>query len=441
MSSASVFAHQRSCELTIALITETFPAAGGEEAFLAQEVRCLSERFRLEVIPCRRPGSRWAELPPRVEVDESLSVHMSKFTSVVLGLCRALCRIQTFRELRSFGFRALDPRVLLTVLARGARWAQAEAWARRKTWNANDTLLYTWWATPTSFGASNAARQKGVTRVTRIHGFELYPEQDRLGKIPYQLSGLSTYSEIFAISEHGRTYLQGRYPQLGTIVRRSYLGVSPAPNLPLPSPDGLLRLLSCSSCDSIKRVHLIAESLLLLHQDHPDLKFSWTHIGDGVALDAIRARLQSVPALRDLCTFTGHVAHSSVREIMSGKRWDLFMNVSSSEGLPVSLMEAASSGIPLIATDVGGSAEIVKPAGGRMLPPDFLTQHLSEAIYELHLLSAAARSDLRHRARLAWQEKFSAERNYREFGTFLYELWQENQTQLRSEAEDDPLGF
>ena len=37
----------------------------------------------------------------------------------------------------------------------------------------------------------------------------------------------------------------------------------------------------------------------------------------------------------------------------------MFINLSSSEGIPVSIMEAQSFGIPVIATNVGGSGEIV----------------------------------------------------------------------------------
>ncbi len=38
---------------------------------------------------------------------------------------------------------------------------------------------------------------------------------------------------------------------------------------------------------------------------------------------------------------------------------DLFINASITEGTPVSIMEAISCGIPIIATDVGGNPEIV----------------------------------------------------------------------------------
>jgi glycosyltransferase involved in cell wall biosynthesis len=49
---------------------------------------------------------------------------------------------------------------------------------------------------------------------------------------------------------------------------------------------------------------------------------------------------------------------------------DIFVNPSYSEGLPTSVMEAASVGLPIIATDVGGTNEIIKHMkSGLIIPP------------------------------------------------------------------------
>ena len=49
---------------------------------------------------------------------------------------------------------------------------------------------------------------------------------------------------------------------------------------------------------------------------------------------------------------------------------DIFVNPSYSEGLPTSVMEAASVGLPIIATDVGGTNEIIKHMkSGLVIPP------------------------------------------------------------------------
>lgn len=43
---------------------------------------------------------------------------------------------------------------------------------------------------------------------------------------------------------------------------------------------------------------------------------------------------------------------------------DVFINLSTNEGVPVSIMEAISFDIPIVATDVGGTSEIVTDETG-----------------------------------------------------------------------------
>ncbi len=56
--------------------------------------------------------------------------------------------------------------------------------------------------------------------------------------------------------------------------------------------------------------------------------------------------------------FTGQLNKKEIIEYLSIT--DIFVNPSYSEGLPTSVLEAAAMGLPIIATDVGGTKEIIK---------------------------------------------------------------------------------
>ena len=62
---------------------------------------------------------------------------------------------------------------------------------------------------------------------------------------------------------------------------------------------------------------------------------------------------------------------------------DLFLNVSEYEGVPVSVMEAQSFGIPVIATAVGGTPEIVNEENGFLLPENPSQDEIASAIYDV----------------------------------------------------------
>ena len=101
---------------------------------------------------------------------------------------------------------------------------------------------------------------------------------------------------------------------------------------------------------------------------------------------------------------------------------DLFINVSEYEGIPVSIMEAISAGIPVIATDVGGTSEIIDEKFGKLIPKDFKVEYLAEIITKFHFKSFEEKNEMRNSARLFWNEKFNAEKNYNEFAKYLLEL-------------------
>lgn len=70
----------------------------------------------------------------------------------------------------------------------------------------------------------------------------------------------------------------------------------------------------------------------------------------------------------------------------NGWNSDLFLNISESEGVPFSIMEALSAGIPVMATDVGGTAEIIDDTVGRLLPKELTPVLLRQELINYHQL-------------------------------------------------------
>ena len=64
-------------------------------------------------------------------------------------------------------------------------------------------------------------------------------------------------------------------------------------------------------------------------------------------------------------------------------RADVFVLASVSEGLPISLLEAMSAGIPAIVTDAGGMPEVVNASGGGLVVPQSQPDALAKAIVSL----------------------------------------------------------
>jgi glycosyltransferase involved in cell wall biosynthesis len=87
--------------------------------------------------------------------------------------------------------------------------------------------------------------------------------------------------------------------------------------------------------------------------------------GRGVLQEAMERKAESI-GLKGLVRFLG--LRRDVPELMGAA--DAYVMSSAWEGLPMVLLEAASTGLPIVATDVGGNKEVVVDGEtGRLVPP------------------------------------------------------------------------
>jgi glycosyltransferase involved in cell wall biosynthesis len=130
------------------------------------------------------------------------------------------------------------------------------------------------------------------------------------------------------------------------------------------SYDGDLSVLSVGRIDSEKNPLLLADVLARLRQ--ADQRWRLVVCGEGPLADALQARLREL-GLEDHAEIRGYVP-------IDGGLLDLyrsshaFLHVSLTEGVPQVLIEAFASGVPVVATAVGGVAEAAGDAA-LLIPP------------------------------------------------------------------------
>ena len=415
------------------LFTETFPFPGGDDPFLGDEVEALAAAGSLTIVPTTRLLGAMRRLPPGTVVDDRLAVGVPRRGFTSIDLFRAVASLITWRDIARHAPRSLRVRPLLTVLVRRARSIHVERWVRRNLAaaigsrsNGSRAIAYNWWSASYATGVARALRGRGIPIISRAHGFDLFAEQDAIGFIPLQAELLRHSDITLSVSEAGARYLAAKYPRATVEVSR--IGVRDPEYTAQSSADGVLRIVSCSSVVPVKRIDLIVEALVEVRRAHPMLRIQWTHLGGGSGLGALQEQVESRPELDGLVHLVGQVEHAAVLDYFRTSPVDLVLNVSSSEGVPVSLMEAASAAIPIMATAVGGSAEVVGPAGGLLLPADPTPGEIAAAIAHFAGLPEGERESLRRSARRAWAETFASPRVYHDLVRRLGEIAQDNVT-------------
>lgn len=117
-----------------------------------------------------------------------------------------------------------------------------------------------------------------------------------------------------------------------------------------PEPPSMVRLLMVARFAEPKDHDLLLRAL-----KHVTIK-NWhlTLVGGGPRLDHVKQLATSL-GLTDRITFTGEDRDVTAKL----KITDIFMLISKSEGLPLSIIEAMRDGLPIIASDVGGIKELI----------------------------------------------------------------------------------
>lgn len=252
---------------------------------------------------------------------------------------------------------------------------------------------------------------KGVS-IARAHGTDLYEEAAPNRYIPLRQRTMDVLDALYPVSNHGERYLRTRYADVESKIEVHLLGTSDYGLGPEAQVDDAIRIVSCSALVPVKRIDRLIEALAII----PHRAIHWVHFGDG----PLRQTLLELAARRlggnVVVDFRGAVSSASLMRTYQLEYFDLLVNVSESEGIPVSIMEACSFGIPIVATDVGGVSEIVKSGlNGVLLSSEPARDEIATAIEFVAGQEGVARDAFRRQSREIWASRFAASINYPRF--------------------------
>ncbi len=164
----------------------------------------------------------------------------------------------------------------------------------------------------------------------------------------------------------------------------------------------------------IKGVSHLLEAVAMLKKDFPSLRLEIA--GDGPSRPVLEAEAETLGIGSDV-NFQGWI--DDLHECHS--KWTMMIQPSLEDGLPLSVLEAMSAGVPVVASRIGGLPEIIEHGLTGMLVPPADPRALADAIAAL-----LRDADLRKRFSTASTERarqhFSAQRMANETAELYREL-------------------
>lgn len=379
------------------LFTGYFPY-GYAESFLENEINFLSKRFSNVYIQPRRGNDlikrdvpdNVVVYPPVISNNRSLQLLLGTFYPKTIKIY-----VQEFLEKEVYLSKNKIRNWFKTYILSNIYLKSKNVQSIFRSVDKKDVIYFYWGNDACSilpFVKNSCAK-----KIVRFHGSDLWEELHH-NYIPMRKYVVESMDIAVFISNMGKKYFESRYPdkvkmlvsKLGTLDH----GAGEKSN------DEVLRVLSCSYIIPLKRVPLIYKALNSIS----DKNIEWTHIGDGPGLERLKSEIINSNISVKL---TGRLTNDEVIKYYRENSVDIFINLSTTEGIPVSIMEAISFNVPVIATDVGGVSEIVNESTGILLSNNPTIKEITDAVEKIKFLELFPRA--------FWNENYNADTNYKKF--------------------------
>lgn len=327
----------------VVFLSSLHPDDEGEE-FFEPELRVLAARVQLLRIPIRPRSLRQA---PGLATERLFSPVVIR-TAVAAAVRHPWLTLQALTAI-------VDWR-------RPLKTARQLACAPKALWVASllrpDDVLVAGWLTTPAAVALVASRLANVRWVTFAHRRDILEAASLARKI-------DDAEFVRVISESSLRSLQHG---LGSACRSELIHLGVDVPLRLASRDMTAgrRVLAIGHLIPLKNHETLVEALA-----HPlSADVTLTIAGSGPLADDL-THLAARLGVKHQLHLLGHVPHDELLQRILDGEWSLVTLASTTEGIPVSLIESLAVGLPVVASDVGGVSEVVQPAGGVLVADPF----------------------------------------------------------------------
>jgi len=270
-----------------------------------------------------------------------------------------------------------------------------------------------------------AARRRRIAIVATAHGWTGHSKRERLVYYPGHKWLLARFPQVIAVSSEIKHEL-GRWGAAADRVTVLLNGIDPGrfrrdPSRVSPTRDAMgirpdaVVLGAVGRLEPQKRFDLLIDAFETLRRTRSE-PLLLLIAGEGSARSALEAQIARLGLGTD-CRLLGQLSEITAFH----HALDLFVQSSDYEGTPNVVLEAMAMETPVVATSVGGTADICRPGlDGEILPPGdvgILTAGISRVLGD-HALRVSRTASARHRV----EQDLSFERRVRALDDLYEEM-------------------
>ena len=270
--------------------------------------------------------------------------------------------------------------------------------------NPKESVFYSYWHDFKALALARLRKKNKGTFISRAHSSDIFSFRSTFNYLPYKRFILSNLDQTYSVSDIGKKelekYMEEKYNKKVSISRLGKQNLRP----PLfEKTEDKIIICSCSHFNHLKRVHLIPK--ILKKVKIPNIH--WVHFGWGYP-EYEKLVYDELQDTRFTFELKGETENENILDFYSTNFVDLFINLSTHEGIPVSIMEAFSAAIPVLATNVGGVGEIVDENCGFIIEKEFNVDLVAKKLEVFLKASLEIQTEKRRNAHLQWEKKYNA---------------------------------
>lgn len=282
-------------------------------------------------------------------------------------------------------------------------------------------IYYTYWCNYYTLSVLlHRKKYPNMINISRLHGFDLYKERFPGGRQPFRNYVNDSLNSLFFVSKNSMNYYLQNYDILESKAVLNRLGTEEFVfyKKEMVKDDAFI-LVSCSNVIPLKRVEYIVKALA-----NCESNIKWIHFGDGNSMEAVSKLAASMLLSKGNIhyRFMGYKSNEYIKEYYASHEIGAFINVSETEGAPVSIMEAMMARIPIIATNVG-EASVMVNGNGILLDSNPSITDICNAIENIACKNREDTEKMREKSYSIWKDLFFTDTNVTYFIDYLDYLW------------------
>ena len=407
------------------ILLNEYPYNFGEYSFIKTELEVLPKYYDVNIV------SVSASTECRMPVNEQITLYhcIRKFgikekLEAVIKIIISKCGRDEIRKILKTRNQVLGR--LYDTIAYYESAEQLRKFAKKHHLLEDDVIIYSYWFHVNCMAfLMDRKKYPKMKVISRIHGYDLYNERNPYNRQPFREYMDEQVDRIFFVADAGLKYYLKHWGKtidvgkkylvapIGT-VNRNAVGEFKTDRI-----RDYMHIVSCANVIPLKRIDLIIKALAMID----DITIKWTHFGIGDAFVQIQQQACELLSGKSNISykFEGYVPIEDIMQFYEDECVDCFITTSSTEGCPVSIQEAMSFGVPIIATAVGEIPNMIQ-GNGVLLSENPFPEEVMDAIYRLNSSTIEEICEMRKCSRQLWECKYDALKNTADFINELRKL-------------------